>query len=127
MLILRAKIVNALTTAGVSSILYSQFEVPKSYPAAVVVLESETGIRPTARSFTATDIAFTVYLVVNAVGVADPDYALYTLKELFRTAYKAQLGRDIPSVEYYPARADGARDVRIAKITLLKPDTGAAS
>ena len=123
----RAKIVQALKDAGVSTVLFNQFEVPKNLPAAVVVLESETGIRATARQYTATDVGFTVYLIVNATKAIDPDSDLYELKEAFRAKYVAALNRDFPRVEYYPSRTDGAREVRIAKIDLLKSGQGAAS
>jgi hypothetical protein len=74
-----------------------------------------------------TDIAWTVFLIVNAHNVDDPDSDLYQLKEMFRSYYQKLMNRDIPSIEYYASRIDGSRLVRIAKIDLLKVGTGASS
>lgn len=123
----RTKIVDALEAAKISLVMYNKDEIPKSLPAAIVTLESETGKNGTSRQYVSTDLAWTVYLIVNAQNVADPDAALYTLKESFRKYYITGVGRDFSQIEYYTARIDGARLVRIARIDLLKPGTGAGS
>lgn len=124
----RAAITKALEDMRtVGTIQYNKDDVPKSLPAAIIILESEQGKNATAKRFCDTDIAWTVYLIVNAHNVADPDTALYTLKESFRDKYLAALGRDFPNVEYYSTRSDDARPVRVAKITINKPGIGASS
>lgn len=123
----RTKIAAALETAKISSVLYNKDDIPKSLPAAIVTLDNETGKNGTVRQYVTTDLSWTVYIVVNAQGVADPDSVLYGLKEDFRAAYIAQSGRDIPEIEYYTGRIDGARLVRIAKLSLLRSGKGAGS
>ncbi len=123
----RKAIKQALISAGAKSVLFNKDDVPKELPAAIVILDGETGKNGTSRRFVDTDIAWTVFLVVNAQKADDPDQALYTLKENFRTHYIAGMNRDLPKVEYYTSRIDGARLVRIARIELLKAGTGAGS
>lgn len=116
----RDAIKSALTQAGITTVLYSNGDIPKSLPAAIITLESETGKNGTSRRYVDTDLAFDVYLIVNASNAPDPDADLYALKETFRSKYIADMNRDFPLVEYYTARVDGARLVRIAKIQLFK-------
>ena len=124
----RAGIVAALKGCGkLTTVLFNKDEIPKILPAAIVILDEETGTKGTHRSFRDTDIAWTIYLIVNAHNVSDPDAELYALKEDFRAQLQTVLGRDIPQVEYYTSRVDGSRLVRVAKIDLLKAGTGAAS
>jgi len=123
----REAIKAALNSAEISTVLFNKDEIPKSLPAAIVTLEAETGKNGTSRQYVNTYLAWSVYLIVNAQGVADPDGYLYTLKEGFRKYYIAGMGRDFPQIEYYTGRIDGARLVRIAKISLLRSGTGAGS
>ena len=116
----RDQVRQALSDAGVMQVLFNKDEIPKSLPVGIVVLEEETGTLPTGRRFVDTEIAWSVYLVVNASKADDPDAELYRLKENFRKHYGAALQRDIPKVEYYTSRVDGARLVRIALMTLSK-------
>jgi hypothetical protein len=123
----RINIVKSLLDAGVATIQFNKDAVPKQLPCAIVILDSETGKNGTSRQFVSTDIAWTVFLIVNAHNVDDPDSDLYQLKEKFRSFYQKLMNRDLPSVEYYTSRIDGSRLVRIAKIDLLKAGTGASS
>lgn len=123
----REAIASALRAANLATILFNKDSIPKELPCAILVLSSESGRLGTGRRFTDSDLLWTVFLVVNAQNVADPDAELYALKESFRAAYLAALSRDLPQVEYYTSRLDGARLVRIAKIDLLRTGTGAAS
>jgi len=123
----RSRITEALKQAGVAEMLYNKDNIPKNLPCAVLNLDSETGKQGTSRQYVDTDIAWTVFLIVNAQNVIDPDSALYQLKERFRCHYQKLMHRDLPSVEYYTSRIDGTRLVRIAKIDLLKAGTGAGS
>jgi hypothetical protein len=123
----RDRIVQALQSCSIPTILFNKDNIPKSLPCAIVILDTEDGIKATVRQFTATDIAWTVYLIVNAQNVDDPDIDLYKIKEKFRDAYLATANRDIPHIEYYTSRIDGTRTVRIAKLDLLKSGSGAAS
>ncbi|MDD3535170.1 MAG: hypothetical protein PHC50_03375 [Candidatus Cloacimonetes bacterium] len=117
----RSQITTALqNTPDIKSIMYSNSDIPKSLPAAIVTLESETGMAKTARRYLSSDFSFTVHLIVNAHNVADPDADLYTLKEAFRTAWQDAAARDFSFVEYYTSRIDGARLVRIARISIQK-------
>jgi len=123
----RSRITEALKQAGVAELLYNKDSIPKNLPCAILILDSETGKLSTSKQYVDTDIAWTVFLIVNAQNVTDPDSALYQLKERFRSHYQKLMHRDLPSIEYYTSRIDGTRLVRIAKIDLLKAGTGAGS
>lgn len=123
----RSSIKQALIDAGVASVMFNKDEIPKELPAAIVILDGETGKNGTGRRYVDTDIAWTVYLIVNATKAEDPDADLYRLKEKFREKYQAAMYRDIPEIEYYTSRVDGARLVRVARLALLKSGTGAGS
>lgn len=116
----RERISSALQQAGVLNVGYSKDYLPQRFPAAIVTLESEDGILPTAHRFTDTRLSWAVFLVVNATNAADPDTALYALKETFRQAYIALKGKDLAHIEYYTSKIDGARTVRVAKLSLGK-------
>jgi len=123
----RSRISESLKLAGVAEILYNKDNIPKNLPCAILILDSESGKNGTSRQFVSTDIAWTVFLIVNAQNISDPDSELYSLKEKFRSFYLKLMNRDLPSVEYYTSRIEGTRLVRIAKIDLLKSGTGAGS
>ena len=123
----RNRITEALKQAGVTELLYNKDNIPKNLPCAILILDSETGKQGTSRQYVDTDIAWTVFLIVNAQNIIDPDFTLYQLKERFRSHYQKLMHRDLPSIEYYTSRIDGTRLVRIAKIDLLKAGTGAGS
>lgn len=123
----RDKIVQALQSCSIPTILFNKDSIPKNLPCAIVILDTEDGIKATSRQFTATDIAWTVYLIVNAQNADDPDLDLYKTKDQFRDYYLTLANRDIPHIEYYTSRIDGTRTVRIAKLDLLKSGSEAAS
>ena len=123
----RSRISEALKLAGVAETLYNKDNIPKNLPCAILILDSETGKNGTSRQYVDTDIAWTVFLIVNAQNVSDPDSDIYLLKEKFRSFYLKLMNRDLPSIEYYTSRIDGTRLVRIAKIDLLKAGTGASA
>ena len=123
----RSRISEALKLSDVAEILYNKDNIPKNLPCAILILDSEIGKHVTSRQYVSTDIAWTVFLIVNAYNVDDPDSDLYQLKEKFRSFYLKLMNRDLPSVEYYTSRIDGTRLVRIAKIDLLKSGIGASS
>ena len=123
----RNRIVDALGFSDIPTILFNKDAIPKQLPCAIVILDSETGKNGTVRQFMSTDLAWTVFLIVNAQNVSDPDSDLYQLKEKFRSFYLKLMNRDLPSVEYYTSRIDGTRLVRIAKIDLLKAGSGASA
>jgi hypothetical protein len=123
----RSRISEALKLAGVAETLYNKDNIPKNLPCAILILESETGKHGTSRQYVDTDIAWTIFLIVNAQNVSDPDSDIYLIKEKFRSFYLKLMNRDLPSIEYYTSRIDGTRLVRIAKIDLLKSGTGAGS
>ena len=123
----RNRIVDALGFSDIPTILFNKDAIPKQLPCAIVILDTETGKNGTVRQYVSTDLAWTVFLIVNAQNVSDPDSDLYQLKEKFRSFYLKLMNRDLPSVEYYTSRIDGTRLVRIAKIDLLKRGSGAGS
>lgn len=123
----RSSIRQALTEVGVATVMYNKDDIPKDLPAAIVILDGEKGKNGTGRRYVDTDIAWTVYLIVNATKAEDPDADLYRLKESFREKYQAAMYRDIPEIEYYTSRVDGARLVRVARLALLKSGAGAGS
>ena len=123
----RSRITQAIGDAGVTEVLFNKDNIPKSLPCAILILDSESGKNSTSRQYVDTDIAWAVFLIVNAQKASDPDTELYELKEKFRASYVKLMSRDLPSIEYYTSRIDGTRLVRIAKIDLLKTGTGAGS
>jgi len=123
----RNRIVDALKFSDIPTIQFNKDAIPKQLLCAIVILDSETGKNGTSRQYVSTDLAWTVFLIVNAQNVSDPDSDLYQLKEKFRSFYLKLMNRDLPSVEYYTSRIDGTRLVRIAKIDLLKAGTGASA
>ena len=123
----RDRIAQALNLAGITEVLYNKDNIPKVLPCAILILDSEAGKHGTSRQYVDTDIAWTVFLIVNAQNVSDPDGVLYAFKEKFRSFYLKLMNRDIPSIEYYTSRVDGTRLVRIAKIDLLKVGSGASA
>jgi hypothetical protein len=122
----RNRIVDALKFSDIPTIQFKDV-IPKQLPCAIVILDSETGKNGTSRQYVSTDLAWTVFLIVNAQNVSDPDSDLYQLKEKFRSFYLKLINRDLPSVEYYTSRIDGTRLVRIAKIDLFKAGMGASA
>ncbi len=123
----RDRITQALNLAGITEVLYNKDNIPKVLPCAILILDSEAGKHGTSRQYVDTDIAWTVFLIVNAQNVSDPDAVLYAFKEKFRSFYLKLMNRDIPCIEYYTSRVDGTRLVRIAKIDLLKAGSGASA
>jgi len=117
----RQKIQSALEAANVATIQYNKDDIPRALPAAIITLTQENGKNGTSRRYVDTDLFFTVFLVVNAQNVLDPDTALYQLKEAFRSAWQTAAGKDFHQIDYYTSRLDGSRLVRIAKIDLTKP------
>lgn len=117
----RAKIQSSLESAGLATIQFNKDDIPRALPAAIITLTQENGRNGTSRRYVDTDLFFTVFLVVNAQNVLDPDTALYTLKEAFRSAWQTAAGKDFHQIDYYTSRLDGSRLVRIAKIDLTKP------
>jgi hypothetical protein len=115
----RQRIVDALNRAGIAEVRFHKDDLPKTFPCAVVVLDTEDGLLPTGRQYLESRLGWTIYLVVDAFQKADPDADLYQLKEDFRSKYIGLLGRDFAHIDYYSARAD-ARPVRIAKLTTSK-------
>jgi hypothetical protein len=116
----RQRIVDALQRASIAEIRFHKDDLPKVFPCAVVVLETEDGLLPTGRQYLESRLGWTIYLVVDAFQKLDPDSDLYTLKEDFRDKYIKLLGRDFAHIDYYSARVDGTRTVRIAKLTTAK-------
>jgi hypothetical protein len=101
-----------------NNITFSKNVIPKEYPAAIVVLDNEQGKNGTAKRFTDWDIDFSVFLIVSIHNITDPDLKIVTVKQDFREQFLQILGSDFSKVEYYNARADAGREVRIAKINL---------
>ena len=100
----RANIVTDLQTAGISesNILFNRNSIPKAFPAAVVVSNEELGKKKTRYGFVEVDTNFDIYLIVNAHNIADPDTALYQLKEDFRDAYKVTFKDDFNDKKLCP-------------------------
>lgn len=121
---IRTAILAAITTAGINdgnkltNVNSLPDDLSSGFQAAIVSLERETGKDATRKRFVSTDLAFDIFLVVDAAtDIADPDLALYTLKEAFRDAYLASVNKDFASIEYYPSYVDGTHPVKICKLT----------
>jgi hypothetical protein len=116
--ITRAHIVTALKNAGIgeSNISFDKESIPTAFPSAMVILEGESGILKTNKRFLEEIYNISIFLIINAEKVTDPDVEIMILKEAFRVQYLLLLKKDFPKVEYYNARADSGRKVKIAKI-----------
>ena len=114
----RQKICEALEAAGIerANISFHKDDIPKAFPAAIVVLQCETGVRGTAKQYTSIEHDIGVFLIADVNGLDDPDAAILALAQDFRKHYKTIFGKDIRQIEYYSARADAGRRVRIARI-----------
>lgn len=121
---MRNAILAAITTAGISAgnkltnVNSLPDDLSSGFEAAIVSLERENGKDGTRKRYVSTDLAFNIYLVVDAADdIADPDTALYTLKEAFRDAYLGMMNKDFASAEYYPSYVNGTHPVKICKLT----------
>jgi hypothetical protein len=94
----RDKIVQCLQNCSIPTILFNKDNIPKNLPCAIVILDTEDGIKPTSRQFTSTDIAWTVYLIVNAQNVDDPELDLYKIKEKYRVANQNLANLEITNI-----------------------------
>jgi hypothetical protein len=114
----RQKIIAALESSGIfnKNISFKKDDIPREFPAAIVTLNGEKGIKPTAKRFFEFDYDIAVFLIVDVNKSSDPDADILALANTFKEQYRAILGNDIPKIDYYPARADSGRKVRIAKI-----------
>jgi hypothetical protein len=65
----RKRIEDALKFCDIPTIQFNKDSIPKQLPCAIVILDSETGKNGTCRQFVSTDIAWTVFLIVNAHNV----------------------------------------------------------
>jgi len=119
----RELICKALDACGIDAenIRFHKDDVPSAFPAAMVVLQGEKGVNGTSKRVTSIEHDIGVFLIVDVNDTDDPDAAVLALSERFREQYKKHLGRDIPQVEYYAARADSGRRVRIAKVFTVTP------
>lgn len=116
----RDKLVNALQQAGLADIRFNRDDLPKTLPAALVTLESEDSRLATGKRYLETTPVWAIHLIVNAHQAVDPDADLHALKEAFRAAYIALNGKDFAHIDYYSARLDGARSVRVARLSTGK-------
>lgn len=116
--ITRTHIVKALKKAGIqeNNIYFDKESIPTTFPSAMVILEGESGILKTNKHFLEEVYNISIFLIINAEKVTDPEVEIMILKEAFRVQYQLLLKKDFPKVEYYNARADSGRKVKIAKI-----------
>jgi hypothetical protein len=113
----RQKINTAIENSGIltDNISFKKDEIPRGFPAAIVTLNGEKGIKPTAKRYCEFDYDIAVFLIVDVNKSDDPDADILSLANTFKEQYRAILGSDIAKIDYYPARADSGRKVRIAK------------
>lgn len=116
--ITRQKIITALGNSGILSknISFMKDEIPREFPAAIVTLNREIGIKPTAKRFFEFEYDIAIFLIVDVNRSSDPDSDILGLANTFKEQYRTVLGTDIHKIDYYPARADSGRKVRIAKV-----------
>jgi len=119
----RELICQALDACGIDSenIRFHKDDVPSAFPAAMGVLQGEKGVNGTSKRYTSIEHDIGVFLIADVNDSDDPDSAVLALSERFREQYRKHVGRDIPQIEYYAARADSGRRVRIAKIFTVTP------
>ena len=114
----RQKIITALEASGIilKNIAFSKDEIPIEFPAAIVILQGEKGINSTSKRYCEFEYDTAVFLIADVNKSSDPDADILELTNTFKSQYRAILGSDIPKIDYYPARADSGRKVRIAKV-----------
>jgi hypothetical protein len=114
----RQKIITALVSSGILSdnISYKKDDIPRDFPAAIVTLNGEKGIKPTAKRYCEFEYDIIVFLIADVNKSTDPDADILDLTNTFKDQYRLVFGIDIPKIDYYPARADSGRKVRIAKV-----------
>jgi len=114
----RIAIVQALLDTGISSknIAFSKDNIPSSFPSAIVVLEGEKGVNKSSKRFLSSEYDIQVFLIADVNNSDDPDTDILKLSDKFKAKYRTYIGDDIPKIEFYPARADAGRKVRIAKV-----------
>ena len=117
----RAKIKEAVVEGGVSAgnVSYDEFFMSNEFPAAIITIRNETGIKGTSKQYTESSYDFEIFLIIKAKGVSDPDLVIYNLKEAVRTKYKEKLHKDFPKIEYYGTKVR-ALPVKIAKCYCYK-------
>ena len=114
----RQKIITALKNSGIQTdnISFKKDEIPREFPAAIVTLNGEKGINPTSKRFCEFEYDIAVFLITDVNKSSDPDADILDLSNTFKDQYRTILGSDISQIDYYPARADSGRKVRIAKV-----------
>ncbi len=114
----RLAIVKALVDTGISTkhIAFSKDTIPNSFPSAIVVLEGEKGTNKSSKRFLSFEYDIQVFLIADVNNSNDPDSVILDLSDRFKENYLRSVGDDIPKIEFYPARADAGRKVRIAKV-----------
>ena len=114
----RQKIITALENSGILSknISFKRDDIPREFPSAIVTLQGEKGLKPTSKRYIEYEYDITVFLIIDVNRSSDPDADILVLSSVFKEQYQAILGNDIHKVEYYQARADSGRIVRIAKV-----------
>jgi len=114
----RQNLLTVLEQTGIDAknIAFSKDTIPREFPAAIVVLQSEKGKKATSRRFCEFDYDIAVFLIADVNNSVDPDIEILNLASTFKTHYQPVFGIDIPKIDYYPARADSGRKVRIAKV-----------
>ncbi len=114
----RIAIVRALVDTGISSrnIAYSKDNIPSSFPSAIVILDGEKGKNKSSKRFLSFEHDIQVFLIADVNNSDDPDTDILKLSDRFKANYRAYIGDDIPKIDFYPARADAGRKVRIAKV-----------
>ncbi len=114
----RLAIVKALVDTGISTkhIAFSKDTIPSSFPSAIVILEGEKGTNKSSKRFLSFEYDIQVFLIADVNNSDDPDSVILDLSDRFKANYLSSVGDDIPKIEFYPARADAGRKVRIAKV-----------
>ena len=115
----RELIVKALKNSGIKKIVFNKDDIPNTFPAAVVILEEEKGIAPTSHRFCEFDYNIAIYLIEDVNNTKDPDIKISKLAGVFKAHYREIFGKDVSQIEYYSARADASRKVKIAKINTV--------
>jgi len=114
----RQKIITALENSGIliKNISFKKDDIPRDFPAAIVTLNGEIGIKPTSKRYCEFEYDIAVFLIVDVNKSTDPDADILDLTNTFKEQYRSILGSDIPKIDYYPARADSGRKVHVAKV-----------
>ena len=113
----RTRLIEVLKRIGIAekNIFLKKSVIPREYPAAIISHSSEAGKHRTGTRYLGVEFYPDVYLMVDINRLDDPDSIVSDLSESFCDEYQKEFKLGVPSVNYYYARAESNREVKIIK------------